>query len=90
MTCGGDCAGMNGILAYDYHSKLLQSCITHFIYVHDLHVGSKANYFCTGVSKDFLYCTHNTCHHSYQRPLSQVLGSDIVTKYFGLLNKLPT
>lgn len=68
MTFGGDCAGMDGLLAYDYHSKLLQSYIStvlHFMYVHDLHVGARVNFLCTGISKEFLYCSRNSCHYSY-------------------------
>jgi len=44
VTFVGDCAGMNGVLACDYHSKLMQSCIStvlQFMYVHELHVGAR-------------------------------------------------
>jgi hypothetical protein len=68
VTFDEDCAGLNRILGYYNRSKLLQSHITtvlQLMYVHDLQIAAKISFFCTGVSKECSYCSHNSCHHTY-------------------------
>jgi hypothetical protein len=73
----GEHAGMNGMLFYNYHSKLMQSHITTILQFTYVHVGSKINV-CTGI-REFSYYSPNSCHHSKLRHVSQVLGSDILS-----------